>query len=1177
MLTCRNCSAEIRPGAKFCDQCGTQTVAGCATCGAELRPGAKFCDECGASQTQTAAVASPTPAGAKPTPVIERKVTSVLFGDLVAFTTLSEQHDKEDVRDLLSQYFTQCRRIVTRYGGTIEKFIGDAVMAVWGVPAAHEDDAERAVRAGIELVRETETLGEELNLPGLAMRVGIVTGEVAVTVGAEQEGMVAGDAVNTAARVQSVADAGHVWVDESTRLLTSDAITYVDVGSHELKGKAEPVPLWAVRAVVAAVGGAQRADGLEAPLTGRGRELRVIKELFHGVEETGRPALVLVNGDPGLGKSRLAWEFEKYIDGLSDTVVWHSTRCLAYGDGVAFWPIAEAVRGRLGLVETDQDADPATALDEWLVTSVPDASESSWLRARVLALLGRVSSGAYNRDDLFAAWQTFFERAGQGSPVAIVIDDAQHADEGTMAFVEHVLANSDTPLFVMLMTRPGLLQRWPDLATNRRATVLHLAGLESREMAALLDGLVTGLPEDVRDGLAERAQGVPLYAIETIRSLIDRDLVVPRGGVYVLPDPSVVDLAAIGAPASLHALVAARLDGLPASERRVVTDASVLGATFTREAIGVLAADVPNLDDVLTALTKAEILGIVSSRLSAEYGQYRFVQDVVRQVAYSTLSRRDRKTRHLAVAAYFETLSDPASDYAPVLAQHFLDAVESSSDSDADITDLRERAVVNLRDAAARARALGAPTDALRYLEAAIGHTVDEGTAAALHLEAAWAAFDAVDADQLETHARAAMDFYERTQDAIRLGESVAARAHGMTFFRADQRAVLDLALPHWDALQGVRGAENVLLQLARAIGAARLALGEDNTDVSMARLTIAEAIGERQALADALNSVALAALHRTPVYAAVLLRACIDISRQAQRPGQIAKGLMNLALVVAQTNLAEAHAMFDEATVETRKAGAEGFLSSVLAVNQLLLAFEMGDWTRAEQLTESMGRDEPAARFMGPWLDAALADARGRPRTITEVPDDVRASDDSSVLSYVAAADMYTAKERGDLHAAATHGTAAVLQQAAAGGLTDDLVHMWPAAFDCALAAADTDAIDKILGVLDDFPPGLIPLSFRAHRTRAAGLLAIHDGGGEAEQPLRKAIIDFEEWGSRVYAARTRCELAAWLDTQGRSDEASVLRQAAIEILEASGANGWLAELGIGAVSVVPTTTPVT
>lgn len=210
--------------------------------------------------------------------------------------------------------------LVDRYGGTVEKFIGDAVMAVWGVPVAHEDDAERAVRAGLDLVQMLVAVGEQVGLSGLAMRVGIVTGEVAVTVGATGEGMVAGDAVNTASRVQTAAEPGQVWVDEVTRSLSSAAISYTDTGAHELKGKQEPVRLFAVRAVVAEVGGGQRVDGLEAPLAGRNRELQLIKELFHATVESSRPRLVVVDGDPGVGKSRLGWEFEKYADGLTAQV-----------------------------------------------------------------------------------------------------------------------------------------------------------------------------------------------------------------------------------------------------------------------------------------------------------------------------------------------------------------------------------------------------------------------------------------------------------------------------------------------------------------------------------------------------------------------------------------------------------------------------------------------------------------------------------------------------------------------------------------------------------------------------------------------------------------------------------------------------------------------------------------
>ncbi len=283
-------------------------------------------------------------------------MTSVLFGDLVGFTPLSESRDAEDVRELLSRYFSECRTVIARYGGTVEKFIGDAVMAVWGVPVAHEDDAERAVRAGLELVQAIAGMGEDIGVPELAMRVGVVTGEVAVTVGATAEGMVAGDAVNTAARVQSTARPEQVWVDESTRSLTFSAISYHDEGTHPLKGKAEPMHLWRARAVIAEVGGGQRVDGLEAPLTGRDRDLRLLKELFHATEDSDQPRLLVLDGEPGIGKSRLTWEFEKYIDGLTASVWWHRGRCLSYGDGAAFWALSEAVRGRLGLVESDTGA-----------------------------------------------------------------------------------------------------------------------------------------------------------------------------------------------------------------------------------------------------------------------------------------------------------------------------------------------------------------------------------------------------------------------------------------------------------------------------------------------------------------------------------------------------------------------------------------------------------------------------------------------------------------------------------------------------------------------------------------------------------------------------------------------------------------------------------------------------
>ena len=252
-----------------------------------------------------------------------------------------------------SKYFRVARTVIGRYGGVVEKFIGDAVMAVWGTPTAAEGDAERAVRAALDLVAAVAALGAEVGVPGLTARAGVVTGEVAVSLGAADEGMVAGDAVNTAARVQAAAEPGQVLTDGATYRLAGRGVGFAEAGQHALKGKAEPQRLWRATRVLSAVGGVQRVDGLEAPLTGRDAELRTIKELFHAAADRRVPRLVLVSGPAGVGKSRLGWEFEKYIDGLAAEVWWHRGRCLSYGEGVAFWALAEIVRQRLGIAEED--------------------------------------------------------------------------------------------------------------------------------------------------------------------------------------------------------------------------------------------------------------------------------------------------------------------------------------------------------------------------------------------------------------------------------------------------------------------------------------------------------------------------------------------------------------------------------------------------------------------------------------------------------------------------------------------------------------------------------------------------------------------------------------------------------------------------------------------------------
>src|SRR5581483_9212581 len=388
-------------------------------------------------------------------PVTERRLVSILFADLVGFTALSESRDAEEVRALLSRYFDTCRRLISLYGGTVEKFIGDAVMAVRGAPTANEDDAERAVRAALDLVAAVSALGQEVGAEELRARVGVLTGEAAVTLGAEGEGMVAGDLVNTASRIQAIAEPGTVLAGESTKRATEAAIVYEDAGERELKGKAEGVRVWRALRVVAGARGSLRSTGLEPPFVGRDRELRLVKELFHASAEERRAQLVSITGIAGIGKSRLAWEFEKYVDGLADDVWWHRGHCLSYGEGVAYWALAEMVRMRCGIVE---DEDPVSAREKLrlaLEEHLLDAEERSWVEPRLAHLLGLEEGAAGDQENLFSAWRILFERLAESCPTVLVFEDMQWADAGLLDFLEYLLGWSrGQPLFVVALARP---------------------------------------------------------------------------------------------------------------------------------------------------------------------------------------------------------------------------------------------------------------------------------------------------------------------------------------------------------------------------------------------------------------------------------------------------------------------------------------------------------------------------------------------------------------------------------------------------------------------------------------------------------------------------------------------------------------------------------------------------
>src|SRR4051794_26157120 len=767
MAECGNCRGQNPASAKFCESCGAALVTSCPACGTTpSHPGARFCLNCGQALTGAPA----PPAAVEVAPVAERRICSVIFCDLVGFTPLSESRDPEEVRELLSRYFDIARAVVARYGGTIEKFSGDAVMAVWGTPVALEGDTERAVRAALELVDAIAALGAEVGAAGMSARAGVVTGQVAVTLGATNEGMVAGDAVNTAARVQAAATAGTVLVDDTPRRLAQASVGFADAGVHELKGKSERQPLWRAARILSNVGGVQRGDGLGAPLTGRDVELRLVKDLFHASVDRRQPRLVVVSGPAGVGKSRLGWEFEKYVDGIAVVTAWHRGRCLSYGDGVSFWALAEIVRQRLTIAEEDPVDVAAAKLQSGLDTYLADESERQYVGLRLARLLRLPFPGdsgtELDRGELFAGWRLWFERIAAQRPVVLLIEDAQYADDGMLDFLDHLVDWArDIPIFVLAFTRPELDTTRPGWGSGRNRTALALDPLDAASLDQLIDALVPDMPAETVAAIAAQAQGIPLFAVETIRTLVDRDVVVPRDGVYRL----VGEVGTLTVPDSLHGLLAARLDALDPGVRSLVADAAVLGSTFPAEALAAISgSEAALVRSALDELVRREVLTITSDPLSPQRGAYRFSHEMLRQVAYDTLSRRDRKARHLAVASHLRAaFPNDGEEVVDVLAQHYLDALNALPD-DQDAGEVRHLAVEALvragersRRTGARARAADSFTDAADLLAA----SADAGAgvaAARLAERAGTAALEAYDLDRSVELADRARDGYLR-------------------------------------------------------------------------------------------------------------------------------------------------------------------------------------------------------------------------------------------------------------------------------------------------------------------------------------------------------------------------------------------------------------------------------
>lgn len=891
----------------------------CAACGRESPPAARFCLACGARLE--AAATQPQ----------ERKVVSVLFVDLVGFTERAEALDPEEVGALLAPYWEHVREVLERHTGTVEKYVGDAVVAVFGAPAAHEDDPERAVRAALAL-RDWARAAADVDL-----RLAVATGDALVRVASQPltgENIAVSDIVNTAARLQQAAPVNGVLVDERTHAASSDAIAYRAAPPVHAKGKSAPVAAWEAVELHA------HADDLAAheltPFVARETELAILAGVYARVAAHRSPELLTIVGPPGIGKSRLVHELARRLEAGGNGPRWLRGRAQPYGETAAFGALRE-------LFQAWVDGRP---VETAVAAVVPDRGEAAWVASHVSRLLGGEGDGASDAADAFAAWRRLVAAVAGERPLALVLEDLQWADDALLDFVADLFEwLVESPVLVVCTARPELLERrssWGGGAAN--ALTLSLTALDDAETAALLEAALGRPPAPAElPRLLEHAGGNPLCAEQCARVLRERGS---------CPDAAV--------PESVQALIAARLDLLPGPEKSLLQDAAVAGAAFTAEAVRAVAErPPPDLAGCLHALVRKQFL-------RRSDGRYAFAHALVREVAYGQLTRTARAAKHARAAAWLESRGAPDGDTEGV-AQHYLRALELTSGEER--ARLAGPAAAALATSAERALRLNAFATAGRLFAQSLELMApgDERRPRTLlaYGRALWAAESGGD-DVLDEARRSLLDGGDRAGAA----EAEAALSE-LYWFRGDRRrstahleAAADLVRDDPPSPAKAR----VLARLARHLMLA--ARDGEAIETGRAALALGEELRLDDVRADALNSIG-SSRARAGDPAGI---------RDVERAVAIAVPANLRAAVPALNNLASLHAE----SGDLRR-------SSGLLVESLETARRLGDrtyvdWARAalvsvavsdgrwdEARTEAEALLAASERRGGHYLDAVL------------------------------------------------------------------------------------------------------------------------------------------------------------------------------------------------------------
>lgn len=823
----------------------------------------------------------------------ERRVITVFFSDLVGFTERSEELDPEDVRALLGRYYGLVRETLEAHGGVVDKFIGDAVLGVFGAPVAHEDDPERAVRAALA-IREWA-----LAQPDIDVRMGINTGTALVAL--EQTtagmGMVAGDAVNTAARIQSAAATNGVLVGETTHRATRHVFDYEERPSIDAKGKSAPVRVWEPREARVSIG--ERALG-DAPLVGRERELALLRAAFDSARAELEPRLVTLVGVPGIGKTRLVRELERSVRAADERAVWLEGRSLPYGEGASFRSLAELVESYAGVLETDSAAGAEAKLRRAVETLTSDEPDARWLAGHLRALLG-LGGESSTRDDARAetlvAWRRFFELVASQGPLVLALDDLHWADDTVLAFVEELVTRAGAaPLLVLATARTELLDRVPEWGrASTRMETISLAPLTDDDTLRLVRSLAVDLDleEERQEALLRRAAGNPLYAEEFVR--------MGAGD------------AGAALPESIQALIAARLDALALDETELLQDAAVLGQTFWADALThVSGVSRDRVEEMLDTLRRREFVQSSSATDAVEHG---FRHPLIREVAYERIPRARRAERHLLAAEWVESLhSDRSEGHAELLAHHYVQALDYARRSGGALGDLPDRAARALREAGDRARAVHAIEMAAEHYRQALSLVTDDRERGELALALAEVQLRSGELEEAHAALDTTIELARAEAQPTLLARAVLAKGGvGVSVFDPDETlvALLEEALA---ALEGEHPALRARLLARLAIEVYYVSSPEHREQLSEEALALAREAGEPEALLDALNA------RRVTLWSPARLDERLAVSRElvslAEASGDRERSLLSRTWLVLDLvemgDLAEARAEID-------------------------------------------------------------------------------------------------------------------------------------------------------------------------------------------------------------------------------------------------------------------------